>query len=86
MRWATIFRIKLEVDGLPGIDNEWADALNRDKDSVRGFLLPEQRVSTTFTQFGQSTEADTRTWTMARPVQLLELERRNVQVLVPHGF
>ena len=33
--WATISRIKLEIDDIPGIDNEWADALSRNKDSSR---------------------------------------------------
>ena len=31
IRWATTTRVKLEVDFFPGIDNEWADALSRNK-------------------------------------------------------
>ena len=38
IRWATITRVKLEIDYLPGIDNEWADALSRNKDFNQGFL------------------------------------------------
>ena len=37
-RWAAIARIKLEVHYLPGIGNEWADVLSRNKDSIRGFF------------------------------------------------
>ena len=43
-RRATISRIKLEVDYLPGIDNEWADALSRNKDSIKGFFPRAQRI------------------------------------------
>ena len=35
IRWATVSRIKLEADYLPGIDNEWADPLSRNKKSLR---------------------------------------------------
>ena len=43
-RWAKISRVKLKVDYLSGIDNEWADALSRKKDSIKGFFQPEQRI------------------------------------------
>ena len=36
IRWATISRIKLEY--LPGIDNEWSDALSRNKEFIKGFF------------------------------------------------
>ena len=42
-RWATISCVKLEVD-LPGIDNEWADGLSRNKAFIKGFFPPEQRI------------------------------------------
>ena len=44
IRWATISRIKLEVDYLPGIDNEWADALSRNNEFINGFFPSEQRI------------------------------------------
>ena len=44
-RWAAIYRVTLEVGFLPGIDNDWADALSRSKDSMKGFFPPAQRIN-----------------------------------------
>ena len=43
-RWATIFRIKLEIDHILGIDSEWAGALSRNKELIKGCFPPEQRT------------------------------------------
>ena len=44
IRWATISLVKLEVDNILGIDNEWANALSRNKVSIKGFFPPAQRI------------------------------------------
>ena len=59
-RWATFPCIKLEVDYIQRIDNEWADALSRDKDSITEFFLPTQRIElrrNDLTKGGQSSSA-----------------------------
>ena len=45
VRWATISRVKLEVDYIPGNDNEWPDALSRKKEFIKGFFPPDSALN-----------------------------------------
>ena len=86
-RWATISRIKLEVDYLPGIDNEWADALSRNKEFIKGFFPSERRIDFSVNDLLSPGHEPMRVPEHDRwPGQLRKLESMNAQTLVPHGF
>ena len=82
IRWATIFRVKLDVDYLPGIDNEWVDALSRSEDSINSFLPPEQRIEFSVNDLPSPVHQPMR----VRGGQLRKLEVMSAQRLAPHGF
>ena len=87
VRWATISRIKLDIDYIPGIDNEWTDALSHNMEHKKGFFPPEQRIEFFVNDLLSPCQEPFRVPEHGRwPDQLRKLEYKNAQTLVPHGF
>ena len=87
IRWATISRIKLDVDYIPGIENECADALSRKKEFIKDFFPSEQGIEFSVNDLLTSGHEPLRVPEHDRwPVQLRKLESMSAQTLVPHGF
>ena len=86
-RWATISWVNLEVDNIPGIDNEWANALSRNKEFIKGFFPPEQRIEFSVNDLLRPSHQPRRLPEHDRwPDQLRRLESMSAQTLVVHGF
>ena len=88
IRWATISRIKLEVDYIPGIDNEWADAVSRNKEFIKCFFPAEQRIEFSVNDLLNPGHEPMRVPGHDRwPDQRRKLESMSAQTtLVPHGI
>ena len=81
VRWATISRIKLEID------NEWAAALSRNKKFIKGFFPPKQRIELSVNDQLSTGHEPFRVLEHDRwPDKLRKMESMNAQTLVPHGF
>ena len=86
-RWSTFSRVKLEVDDLRGIDHEWADALSRNKGSIKGFFPPKHRMEFSVNDLLRPGYQPRRVSEHERwPAQLRKLEFTSAQELVPHCF